>query len=72
MKKLVCKKCGCENVSVSIVAEQKKRGCLAACGWILLACCTGGLILLIPLLTKKGSKKKKYAVCQECGHSWKV
>ena len=69
---MVCKKCGSHNVTVQAVAEQKKRGCLGACCWLLLAVCTCGLILLIPLLTRKGSKTKQYAVCQDCGNKWRV
>lgn len=67
-----CPKCKSDNVNVQMVVEQKKRGCLGACLWVLLAICTCGLILLIPLLTKKGSKKSKVAVCQNCGHTWKL
>jgi DNA-directed RNA polymerase subunit RPC12/RpoP len=69
---MICPKCGSEDVNVQAVAEQKKRGCLGACMWILLAICTLGLIILIPLLTKKGSKTRTYAVCQRCGHKWKA
>ena len=69
---MTCPNCGSNHVTVQAVAEQKKRGCLAACLWILLAICTCGLILLIPLLTRKGSKTKTYAVCQDCGHKWRV
>lgn len=69
---MVCKKCKSNNVSVQVVAEQKKRGCFGALMWITFAIFTCGLVLLIPLLTKKGSKKRKYAVCNNCGHSWKV
>lgn len=67
-----CPKCGSINVNVQAVAEQKKRGCFMSLLWILLAICTLGLIIWIPLLTKKGSKTKTYAVCQQCGHRWKV
>lgn len=69
---MVCPKCKGEHVQVQAVAEQKKRGCLAVFGWILLALLTCGLILLIPLLSKKGSKTVQYAVCQDCGHRWKI
>ncbi len=69
---MVCPRCHSTNVSVQAVAEQKKRGCLMSIVWIILAVCTLGLIILIPLLMHKGSKTNTYAVCQSCGHQWKV
>ena len=69
---MICPNCGSTNVTVQAVAEQKKRGCLASCPWILLAICTCGLIILIPLLARKGSKTRAYAICQNCGHKWKI
>ena len=69
---MVCPKCGSENVQVQVVAEQKKRGCLATIGWLLLALCTLGLILIIPMIMHKGSKTVRYAVCQNCGKRWKL
>ena len=69
---MICPNCGSDNVTVQAVAEQKKRSCLMSCLWLLLAICTFGLILLIPLLTRKGSKTKSYAICQNCGHKWRV
>lgn len=69
---MTCPNCGSTHIIVQAVAEQKKRGCLMSCLWILLAICTFGLILLIPLLTRKGSKTKTYAICQNCGHKWRV
>ena len=69
---MTCPNCGSTHIIVQAVAEQKKRGCLMSCLWILLAICTCGLILLIPLLTRKGSKTRTYAVCQDCGCRWLV
>lgn len=70
---LVCPKCGSRNVSVQVVEKQKKRGCFASLMWILLAVCTCGItLLLIPALSRKGSKTLTFAVCQNCGHRWKV
>lgn len=70
---MVCPKCGSENVNVQAVSEQKGRGCLSVLMWCLLAFCTFGIILLIvPALTKKKSKTRNYAICQSCGHRWKV
>lgn len=69
---MICPKCKSNRVAVQVVSEQKKRGCFAATLWILLALCTFGIILVVPLLTKKGSKTKNYAICQNCGHRWRV
>ena len=69
---LKCKYCGSTNVTVQAVEKQKKRGCLAALLWIILAICTLGFIIWIPLLTKKGSKTKSVIVCQDCGKITKI
>lgn len=69
---MTCKKCGGHNISVQNVAEQKKRGCFSVMMWILLAVCTCGLILIIPALSRNGSKTVSYAVCNDCGNSWKL
>jgi len=71
-----CPKCGSENVITQLVTDvkTKRRGCLAWGLWILAAVFTLGLILIIPLLTNSKVKTKTHieAVCQNCGHSWKV
>ncbi len=71
-----CPKCGSNNVIVQAVTnvKTKHRGCLAWCGWLLLACFTLGLILIIPLITNSKTKSKTHseAVCQTCGKRWKV
>lgn len=69
---MTCNKCGSHNISVQRVAEQKKRGFFGSLMWILLALCTCGIVLLFPLLGRKGSKTVTYAVCNECGHHWKI
>jgi len=69
---MVCPKCGYPDMVVSVVAENKKRGCLMSLLWILLACCTFGIILIVPLLTKKGSKLYTHYVCPKCGYHKKV
>ncbi len=68
---IICPRCKSNNITFQLVAEQKKRGIFASIVWIILCLCTLFLIILIPLLTKKGSKTKKYAICQNCGYSWK-
>lgn len=69
-KKLYCPNCKSDNVSVQLVSEQQRRGCLTVLLYIILACTIIGLILLIPLLRGQKSKTKKYNVCQNCGHTW--
>lgn len=71
-----CPKCGSDNIVVQAITETKtkRRGCIGWFFWILLAICTLGLILIIPLLTNSKTKSKTHseAVCQNCGHRWKV
>lgn len=68
-----CKKCGSEDVKIdsSTYTVSKSRSFL----WnLLLVICTGGLWILWMLIRKKKEKlvTEKRAVCQKCGHSWKV
>lgn len=71
-----CPKCGSQNVAAQVVTDvkTKRRGCIGWCLWILLAVLTLGLILIIPLITNSKVKTKNHteAVCQNCGHRWKV
>lgn len=73
---MVCPRCKSENVSVQAVTDvkTKHRGCLGWLLWILLAICTFGLILIIPLITNSKTKSETHteAVCQDCGHRWRV
>lgn len=76
---MVCPKCGSNSVNVQVVAEAKKRGILMSAliviFWLIVAVLTYGIGLIglvIWFLIKKGSKTKAYAVCQHCGHKWKV
>lgn len=77
---LVCPKCGSHNVNVQIAQTKGRQsnhdaGCLAQCGRMLLIICTCGLWLLVPKFTGSGKMKYKnetMAVCQNCGHQWKV
>lgn len=69
---MVCPKCNGENVQTQVVAETKKTGCLTICWYIFLACTILGLFILIPILMRKNTKTVTYAVCQDCGHRWKV
>lgn len=76
-----CPKCGSENVSVQAVGhvKSKGKGCLY---WLLIGWWLEfflWLFLTIPMLFAKlfGGKKvatkvKSHAVCQNCGHTWKI
>lgn len=73
---VTCPKCGSNNVNFQLVQEQKRRGCLTAIivfiiKFILLL--ISFVIWLISLLIPKirRTKTTKYAICQNCGHSWK-
>lgn len=52
-----CPKCNSTKVTVQAVAEQKKRGILGVCLWLILGFFTCGVALLFPLFIKKGSKQ---------------
>ncbi len=70
---MTCPKCGSENVQVQAVAEMKSRGCLTVVLYLILLCIPIiGWIALIMLLRGRKSKTQNYAVCQNCGHRWKV
>lgn len=77
---MVCPNCGSENVTVTseqVSAKTKGRGmgCLWGIGRALLIICTCGLWLIVG--KRKGTGKTKFshqtvAICQNCGHKWKV
>ena len=73
MSGFACPRCGGRNVTVQAITQQKTRGCLSVCLWILLAFCTCGIgLLLIPILKGRKSITSSCAVCQNCGHRWTV
>ena len=75
-----CVKCGSENVTITMQqvggkTRTKKMGCLWSIGRWLLILCTCGLWLLLGRRKSTSNtkfKNVKYAICQECGHSWKI
>lgn len=71
---LRCPRCGSTDVSVQTVSEMKKRGCLSILLLLLLALTIVGIPLVIIWVILRGRRSvtKTYAVCQTCGHSWKV
>lgn len=69
---MTCPKCKSENIVFQTVSEQKSTGCLTVILYILLACTILGLLIVIPLMLRKKTETVTYAVCQNCGHRWKV
>lgn len=67
-----CPKCGSENVQVQTITESRKMGCGTILLYIILACTILGLLVVIPLLLRRKTDTVTYAVCQNCGHRWKV
>lgn len=69
---MVCPKCKSENVQIQTVSESRKTGCLTILLHIILACTILGLLIVIPLLLRRKTETVTYAVCQDCGHRWKI
>ena len=69
---MICPKCKSENVQIQTVTESRKAGCLTIILYILLACTILGLLIVIPLLLRRKTETVTYAVCQNCGHRWKI
>jgi len=78
---LKCKRCGSENVNIQVASEikRKRKGIIYwfIIGWWLeiimwLLFTLPWLIIKIFKPKKYKSKMIKYAICQNCGYSWKV
>jgi len=78
-----CPKCGSGDVSVQAVTEvfeKRKKGCaywiFIGWWWEIISWIVFGIWKLFAVLfgkkTKVVSKTKSVAVCQNCGHRWKV
>ena len=75
-----CPKCGSNNVTFQVVqtgavTRTKKKGCLFGLGRFLLIICTFGLWLIFGKKKEKSKTKfsnEKVAICQNCGHQWRV
>lgn len=78
---MVCKQCGGQNVNIQMTTKvKKKRGNIFY--WIFVKLWVELIMwffLTLPWLiikifkpAKYKSKVEKYAVCQDCGHSWKI
>ena len=68
----MCPKCHSQNISYQTVPESKKTGCLTIILYILLALTIFGLLIVIPPFLRKKTVAVTYAVCQDCGHRWKI
>lgn len=79
----VCPKCGSENVSIQLVKVSKKKNFLirlilfiprliifffSIFLWFIIKI----LSLFFPFLRSKKEVLRKFAVCQNCGYSWKT
>lgn len=70
---MICKRCGSNNVQISVVPELKKRGFLSTLFLIfLLFIPIFGWIALFIIIRGRKSKTVTYAVCQTCGKRFKV
>lgn len=78
-KKHTCSKCGSSDISFSLALEDKKRGLGEGCFLttvvvILLLCIPviGWILLFAMFFEKKGTVNVTYALCNNCGNSWKI
>ena len=80
---MVCPKCGSENVTVQMVTEVREKRKKGLLYWLLVGWWWeffAWIFLTLPKLlvaifskkTKTVSTTTKQAVCQDCGHNWKV
>lgn len=68
----MCPKCHNSNIQYQTVTESRTTGCLTIILYVLLALTIFGLLIVIPLMLRKKTQTVTYAVCQSCGHRWKV
>lgn len=70
---MVCPKCGSDHVNVSTVTEKERVGVIKILIDLILCFCIVGIIMLImDVLKLLRTKTVTYAVCQNCGHRWKI
>lgn len=77
--KQICPQCGSSNVSFNLALEEQKTGCGEGCFLssvavflLLLIPVLGWILLIAMFLEKKGTINVTYALCNNCGHSWKI
>lgn len=68
---IICPKCG-GRMSVQVVNEGKKAGCLTVIFYILLTITVFGIFIIIFLHLKKKDETVTYAVCQDCGYKMRI
>jgi len=67
-----CSKCNSTNITYQTVTESRAMGCGTIILYLLLAITILGLLIVIPLMLRKKNDTVTYAVCQSCGHRWRV
>ena len=77
-KKTVCPRCGNPNISFNLAIEEKQRssgeGCFLsyiAMVLLLFVPVLGWILLFAMFHEKKGTVRITYALCNNCGNSWK-
>ena len=68
----MCPKCKSHNIKYQTVSESVPTGCFTVIIYILLAITIFGLLIVIPLMLRKKTEAVTYAVCQDCGHKWRI
>lgn len=67
----ICPRCKGENVEYQLISEPKKIGIFTFLWYILLSLTVLGMLIVIPILLRK-NKSANYAVCKDCGYTWKT
>lgn len=68
---LVCPKCKSINIHVEMINKRKRLGFFRLAIYLTLLI-VNFIIWLIALLIPRGHKHLKTAICNNCGHSWKL
>lgn len=73
VSKRICSKCHSDNIQYQTLTEKKPMGCGTLLWYFFLFVTLIGWFILIPLFfSNKRQETVTYAVCQNCGHRWKV
>lgn len=67
-----CPKCKSCKISYQTVTESKGTGLFTIILYIILAMTILGLLVVVPLMLRKKTETITYAVCQDCGHKWRI
>lgn len=68
----MCAKCKSYNIKYQTVSESVPTGCFTVILYILLSLTILGLLIVVPLMLRKKTEAVTYAVCQDCGHKWRI